>query len=73
MIFIASRREANVNAIRHSGATKIAVDICYEVRQLRVCVQDDGCGIDSQVLKSGRERSLGIKECANVPNESTAN
>lgn len=53
-------REALVNAFRHSGASKVEVQLEYSGAQLRVLVRDDGIGIDSQVLESGREGHWGL-------------
>ena len=53
-------REALVNSFRHSGAGRIEVELEYEASQLRVLVRDDGCGIDLQVLQSGREGHWGL-------------
>ena len=53
--------EATRNAFRHSGARRIKVEICYENRQLRVRVVDDGKGIDPKVLNGGgREGHYGL-------------
>ena len=53
-------REALINALRHSGATIIEVEIEYRPRQLRLVVRDDGCGIDPRVLRSGRDGHWGL-------------
>jgi ligand-binding sensor domain-containing protein len=53
-------REAVANAFRHSRATKIEVAVGYGSDELRVCVQDNGHGIDPQVLDSGREGHWGL-------------
>jgi signal transduction histidine kinase len=53
-------REALVNAYRHSRAKWIEVEIDYAPGQLRVKVQDDGCGIDPHVLLAGREGHWGL-------------
>lgn len=53
-------REALVNAFRHSKANHIEVVLKYGARQLRIIVRDNGCGIDSQVLRSGREGHWGL-------------
>jgi signal transduction histidine kinase/ligand-binding sensor domain-containing protein len=45
--------EAVRNAFRHSGAGRIEVEICYDARQLRVRVRDNGKGIDPKVLDEG--------------------
>jgi len=53
-------REALVNAFRHSEAANIEVELEYAPDQLRVLVRDDGCGIDPQVLQSGRDGHWGL-------------
>lgn len=53
-------REALVNAFRHSGAGSIEVDLEYSAKYLQVRVRDDGCGIDDQVLRVGREGHWGL-------------
>lgn len=60
-------REALVNALRHSGASNIDVHLQYGTDQLRVLVQDNGAGIDPQVVRFGRDGHwglLGMKERA---------
>jgi len=53
-------REAVVNAFRHSRASTIEVEVDYASRNLRILVRDNGCGIDAQVLKTGREGHWGL-------------
>ena len=53
-------REALVNAFRHSGANNIDVHLQYATDHLRVLVQDDGGGIDPQVLHFGRDGHWGL-------------
>jgi signal transduction histidine kinase/ligand-binding sensor domain-containing protein len=53
-------REALVNAFRHSHAKTIEIELEYTAARLRILVRDDGCGIDPQVLKSGREGHWGL-------------
>jgi len=53
-------REAVTNAFRHSHATRIEVVVEYHSNQLRVLVTDNGDGIDSQFLNSGREGHWGL-------------
>lgn len=53
-------REALVNAFRHSRASNIEVVLEYSPKQLRILVRDNGCGIDSQVVRSGREGHWGL-------------
>jgi len=53
-------REALLNAFRHSRARKIEIELNYSVSQLRIIVRDDGCGIDPETLKSGRDGHWGL-------------
>jgi len=53
-------REAVINAFRHSRAKKIEVEVEYGSRNLGILVRDDGCGIDAQVLQTGREGHWGL-------------
>lgn len=53
-------REAVVNALRHSQATKIDAEIEYLSRRVRLLVRDDGCGINPQILRSGRDSHWGL-------------
>ena len=53
-------REAVINAFRHAQASKIEVEVGYEARLLRILVRDNGCGIDSQLLQTGREGHWGL-------------
>jgi signal transduction histidine kinase len=54
-------REAVVNALRHSGATNIEVEVEYLRNRTRVLVRDNGCGIDPQVVRSGRNSHWGLR------------
>lgn len=53
-------REALVNAFRHAQAGKIEVEVEYAAKNLRIVVRDDGTGIDSQVLESGKDGHWGL-------------
>ena len=53
-------REALVNAFRHSGASRIEVEVDHAPKRLRILVRDNGCGIDRRVLRSGREGHWGL-------------
>jgi signal transduction histidine kinase len=53
-------RELLVNAFRHSRASCIQVELEYALRRFRLVVRDDGCGIDPQVLREGREGHWGL-------------
>jgi len=54
-------REALVNAFRHSGARNIDLHLEYCANQLRILVRDDGCGVDPQVLRLGRDGHWGLR------------
>jgi signal transduction histidine kinase len=53
-------REALVNAFRHSRASSIEVQLEYGPNYLGVIIRDNGCGIDPEMLKSGREGHWGL-------------
>jgi len=46
-------REALSNAFRHARAKNIEAELNYERNQFRVCIRDDGIGIDAEVLSRG--------------------
>jgi signal transduction histidine kinase/ligand-binding sensor domain-containing protein len=52
-------RESLVNAFRHSRASKIEVEVDYS-DNLRILIRDNGCGIDPQVLRAGRDGHWGL-------------
>jgi signal transduction histidine kinase len=49
-----------MNAFRHSGAKRIEVELEYAAKQLRLLVRDNGCGIDPELLRAGREGHWGL-------------
>jgi signal transduction histidine kinase/ligand-binding sensor domain-containing protein len=53
-------REALLNAFRHAHASDIEVELEYAASHLRVFVRDNGGGIDTQVLRSGRDGHWGL-------------
>jgi ligand-binding sensor domain-containing protein/signal transduction histidine kinase len=53
-------REAVINAFHHARAKSITVEISYLDNQLRLLVTDDGCGINSEVLQTGRDGHWGL-------------
>jgi signal transduction histidine kinase len=54
-------REAIVNAFQHSGAADIQVELEFAPNRLRLLVQDNGCGIDAQLLQTGKAGHWGLK------------
>ena len=53
-------REALVNAFCHSQGKCVECELEYADNDLLMRVRDDGCGIDDQVLRSGREGHWGL-------------
>ena len=53
-------REAILNALRHAQATSIEAEVEYLPRGLRLAVRDNGCGIDPQAVRSGRDSRWGL-------------
>jgi len=49
-----------VNALRHSGAKRIELELEYSGSELSMRVRDNGCGIDPQVLEEGRGGHWGL-------------
>jgi signal transduction histidine kinase len=54
-------REALQNAFVHAHATQIEAEITYAERLLRVRIRDDGTGIDSSIMATGREGHWGLQ------------
>lgn len=55
-------REAVVNALRHSKATKIEVEVQYLRRSVRMFVRDNGCGINPDVAQKENDSYWGLRE-----------
>jgi len=53
-------REALANAVHHSGASEIEVELEYADKQLRLLVRDNGCGIASDVMLSAGDGHWGL-------------
>jgi ligand-binding sensor domain-containing protein/signal transduction histidine kinase len=54
-------RQAIANALQHAGATEIAVLVSYGVKDLRLRVLDDGCGISEEQLNRRGSGHYGIQ------------
>ena len=54
-------QEAIANAVRHSGARQIRVNLTFDSRKLRMTVTDDGCGFTGPVNSEGPEGHFGLK------------
>jgi len=59
-------REALLNALRHSAASCVEVEIEYLPRKLRVVVRDDGIGIDPEALRTARNSHSGLKRILEI-------
>jgi len=61
-------REAIINAFLHAKSRNVELEITYSPKELGIRIQDDGRGIDPEVLKSGGRAShwglRGMKERA---------
>jgi ligand-binding sensor domain-containing protein/signal transduction histidine kinase len=53
-------RQAIANALQHSQARRIHVLLSYGEQQLRIRVQDNGCGMREETLNLGRPGHYGI-------------
>jgi signal transduction histidine kinase/ligand-binding sensor domain-containing protein len=53
-------REALLNAVRHAKARSLEVQIDYLQHELKICVRDDGQGIDQDTLRHGRAGHWGM-------------
>ena len=54
-------REAAINALRHSQATKIEVEVQYLRELLRVFVRDNGCGVNPEVIQKESDSHWGLR------------
>jgi signal transduction histidine kinase/ligand-binding sensor domain-containing protein len=52
--------EALSNAFRHAHASDVEVELEYAPSHLRVFIRDNGSGIDTQILRLGREGHWGL-------------
>jgi signal transduction histidine kinase len=55
-------REAVLNALRHSKATKIEVEVQYLRSSVRIFVRDNGCGINPDVVQAKSDSYWGLRE-----------
>lgn len=53
-------REAVVNALRHSHATTIEVEVQYLRHFVRLFVRDNGCGINADAVRNARDSHQGL-------------
>jgi signal transduction histidine kinase len=55
-------REAVLNALRHSKATKIEVEVQYLRGSVRVFVRDNGCGLNPDAVQKKSDSCWGLRE-----------
>jgi signal transduction histidine kinase len=55
-------KEAVVNALRHSKAAKIEVEVQYLRGSVRIFVRDNGCGINPDVVQKKSDSYWGLRE-----------
>ncbi|MFN2493970.1 MAG: histidine kinase, partial [Pyrinomonadaceae bacterium] len=53
-------QEAINNAVRHAHAQRIVVSLVFDAHRVRLQVQDDGCGFDSQGAGNGASGHFGL-------------
>jgi signal transduction histidine kinase/ligand-binding sensor domain-containing protein len=53
-------REALANAFRHSKATHTEAVLEYCAERFRLCVRDNGCGMEPDILRRGRDGHWGL-------------
>lgn len=54
-------KEALTNALSHSRAKRVELQLEYSDNDFRMRISDDGCGIDPEVLRSGRNGHWGLE------------
>ena len=62
-----------MNALRHSRATEIEIEVQYLPRLLRLMVRDNGCGIDPEAVRKAGTRIGVFAGCVNGPITSEPN
>ncbi len=53
-------REAVINAFRHAHSEHIDLEVSYASHSFNLMVRDDGCGIDPDIFRDGRDGHWGI-------------
>jgi signal transduction histidine kinase/ligand-binding sensor domain-containing protein len=46
-------REALANAVRHSGASQIELELAYDAKHLQLRCRDNGCGVSAEIMQAG--------------------
>ncbi|MDX2032599.1 MAG: two-component regulator propeller domain-containing protein [Blastocatellia bacterium] len=53
-------QEAMTNVVKHAAATRIAIELTYEEKTLRLCVRDNGRGFDAATLRGAADGHFGL-------------
>jgi signal transduction histidine kinase len=53
-------QEAVTNAVRHSGASRIALELCFEPDTVTLRVSDDGCGFEYREAAHDADTHYGL-------------
>jgi signal transduction histidine kinase len=53
-------QEAVTNAVRHSSAKHIDIDVKFETKRVQMTIEDDGCGFTGQPNHSGPDGHFGL-------------
>src|SRR6185436_14404501 len=53
-------QEAMTNAMKHAQAKTLRVELAFEPKQIKLRVQDDGCGFDAQNGAASRDGHFGL-------------
>jgi len=46
-------QEAVANALKHAGATRVRVTLCFDGPELELAIEDDGCGLREGAVEEG--------------------
>lgn len=60
-VFLAFKEALN-NAVRHSGASQVLVEMSVAAHVLRIVIADNGCGFDARLRQPGSDGLTGMQE-----------
>ncbi|HEV8484533.1 MAG TPA: two-component regulator propeller domain-containing protein [Blastocatellia bacterium] len=53
-------REALINALKHARASRVLIELSFDLQQVRLRVEDDGCGFDTEAISSTARGGFGL-------------
>jgi signal transduction histidine kinase len=62
-------QEALINVLKHADADSASVTLNYDEENVRLVIEDDGCGFDVGIIRGGERKSwglMGMEERANL-------